>query len=171
MLWTHASPAACRGQLDLSLFLWYTARWGPWGTWQHCSPPLGEARPGPRGSAGAHLSREVRSRAEEHVTVLELSSQGDRTRSHGTRGSAGAHLDSKARSGAKEHVTAPELNSARRRGLRPRATWQHWSSPQQGGGVRGRGTHGGFRAHLCREVWSEATACVAARVCTLCSLS
>jgi hypothetical protein len=41
--------------------------------------------------------------------------------------------------------------------------WQRKSSPQQGGKVRGRGTRGGARAHLYREVWSEATAYVAAR--------
>jgi hypothetical protein len=38
----------------------------------------GEARPGPRGSARAHLDREARSGAEEHVRVPELSSQGGR---------------------------------------------------------------------------------------------
>jgi hypothetical protein len=45
---------------------------GPWGTCQHRSSPLEEARPGPRGSAEAH--REARSGAEEHVAALELSS-------------------------------------------------------------------------------------------------
>jgi hypothetical protein len=107
---------------------------GAWGTWQHRSSPLGEARPGPRGSAGAYLGREVRSRPEEHVAALEL-------------------------------------NSSRRRGSGPRGMWQHRSSPQQGGEVRGRGTHGGSGAHLCREVWSEATACVTARGCMPRSLS
>jgi hypothetical protein len=119
---------------------------------------------------GAHLGREARYRAEEHVAAPKLSSQGGRARSHGTRGSTGAHLDREARFGAEEHVTAPELNSVRRRGPGPWATWQHQSSSQQGGEVRGRGTRGGSRAHLCREVWSEATAYVAARGCTLCSL-
>jgi hypothetical protein len=47
---------------------------GPWGTWQHRSSPLEEARPGPRGSAGAHLDREVRSGAEEHVAAPKLNS-------------------------------------------------------------------------------------------------
>jgi hypothetical protein len=37
----------------------------------------GEA--GPRGSVGAHLGREARSGAEEHVAAPELSSQGGRT--------------------------------------------------------------------------------------------
>jgi hypothetical protein len=73
--------------------------------WQHRSSPIREARSGPHGSAGAHLSREARSEAEEHVAAPELSSQGGRARSHGTRGSAG---------GAKERAAAPELNSARR---------------------------------------------------------
>jgi hypothetical protein len=42
------------------------------------SSPLGEARPGPRDSAGAHLGMEVRSGAEEHVAAPELSSRGGR---------------------------------------------------------------------------------------------
>jgi hypothetical protein len=67
-----------------------------------------------RGSAGAHLGRETRSGAEEHVAAPELCSQGDRAQNHGTRGSAGAHLGREARSGAEEHVAAPKLNSARR---------------------------------------------------------
>jgi hypothetical protein len=70
---------------------------------------------GPRGSAGAHLSREARSGAEEHVAAPELSSQGGRARSHGTRGSTGAHLNRDARSRAEEHIAAPELNLVRRR--------------------------------------------------------
>jgi hypothetical protein len=87
---------------------------GAWDMRQHRSSPLGEARPGPRGSAGAHLAREARSGAEEHVAAPELSSRGGRARSHGTCGSAGAHLGREARSGAEERVTALELNSARR---------------------------------------------------------
>jgi hypothetical protein len=129
----------------------------------------GEA--GPRGSVRAHLDREARSGAEEHVAALELSSRGGRARNHGTRGSAGAHLDREARFRAEEHVAAPELNSASRRDLGPRDTWQHRSSHQQEGEVRGRRTRGGSGAHLCREVWSEATSCLAARGYTLCSLS
>jgi hypothetical protein len=171
MLWTHASPAVCLGQLALSLFLCSTARRWLWGTWQHQSSPPGEVRLGPCGSAGAHLDREARSGAEEHVAAPELSSWGGRAQSHGTCGSTGAHLDREVRSGAEEHVAAPELNSARWRGLGPHDTWQHRSSPQQGGEVRGRGTLGSFGAHLCREVWFKATACVAACGCTPYSLS
>jgi hypothetical protein len=148
------SPAACLGQLGLSLFPWSTARWGLWGSWQHRSSPLGEVRPGPRGSTGAHLDRKARSEAEKHMAAPELSSQGGRFRSHGTRGSARAHLGKEVRSEAEKHVAAPELNSARRRGPRPRDMWQHRSSP-----------------HLSREVWFEAIAYVAARGCTLYSLS
>jgi hypothetical protein len=70
------------------------------GMWQHRSSPLGEARSGPHGNAGAHLGREARSRAEEHVAAPELSSRGGRARSHGTCVSAGAHLDREVRSGA-----------------------------------------------------------------------
>jgi hypothetical protein len=161
----------CLGQLGPSLFLWSTAHWGPWGTWQHRSSPLGEVRSGPRGSARAHLGREARYGAEEHVATSELSSQGGRARSHETRGSAGAHLDREARSGAEERVAAPELNSARRQSPGPWVMWQHRSSPQQGGEVWGCGTCGGSGPHLCREVWSEATACVVARGCTPCYLS
>jgi hypothetical protein len=139
--------------------------------WQHRSPPLEEAMPGPRGSAEAHLNREPRSRAEEHVAALELSSRGGRARCHRTRGSARAHLDREARSGAEVRVAASELNSARRLGPGPWGTWQHWSSSQKGGEVWSRGTHGGSRAHLCREVCSEAIASVAVRGCTPCSLS
>jgi hypothetical protein len=86
------------------------------------------------------------------MAASELSSQGGRARSYGTRGSVGAHLGREARSGAEERVVAPELNSARRRGSGPRAMWQHQSSPQQRGEVRGHGTRGGSEAHLYREV-------------------
>jgi hypothetical protein len=97
--------------------------------------------------------------------------QGGEVQSEGTRGSAGAHLGMVVRSRAEERMTALELNSARRRGPGPWSTWQHRSSPQYGGEARGRGTHGGSRVHLCRDVWSEAIACVAVRGCTPCSLS
>jgi hypothetical protein len=107
----------------MSLFLWSTAHWGPWGTWQHQSSPLREARPGPRGSAAAHVDREARSGAEEHVAAPELSSRGGRAWSHGTRSSARALLGREVRSGAEERVAAPELNSVRRRGPGPRVTW------------------------------------------------
>jgi hypothetical protein len=106
-----------------------------------------------------------------YVAAPETSSRGGGARSHGTRDSARAHLDREARSRTEEHVAAPELNSARRRGPGPRDTWQHRSSPQQGGEVRGCGTCGGSRSHLCREVWFEATACIAVRGCSPYSLS
>jgi hypothetical protein len=125
---------------------------GSWGTLQYQSSPLGEAMSGLRGSAGAHLDREVRSGAKEHMAAPELSSQGGRAQSHGTHDSVGAHLGREARSEVEERVAAPKLNSASRRGLGPRATWQHRSSPQQGGKVRGRGTCGGSGAHLYREL-------------------
>jgi hypothetical protein len=105
-------------------------------TWQHRSSPLGEARSG----------------VEELVAVLELSSWGDRAQSHGTRGSAGAHPGREVRSGAEEHMSASELNSAKRRDPGPRDTWQHQSSTQQGGGVRGCGIRGGSGPHLYMEV-------------------
>jgi hypothetical protein len=124
------------GQLDTALFLWSTARWGPWGTWQHRNSPFREARPRSRGSAEAQLGREARSGAEEHVAAPELSSRGGRGRSHGTRGSVGAHLGRKARSGAEERVAALEINSARRRGPGPRgSTGAHLSKEVRFGAV------------------------------------
>jgi hypothetical protein len=97
-----------------------------------------------------------------HVASPELPSQEGRAQSPGTRGSAGAHLSKEARSGAAGHMAAPELTSARRRGSELRDTWWRRSLPQQGGKVRGSGTRGGSGAHLCREVYSEATAYMAA---------
>jgi hypothetical protein len=67
------------------------------------------------------------------------------------------------------HVAAPELTSSKRQGPEPRDTWQRQSSPQQGGEVRGRGTHGGTGVHLCREVWSESITYVEACGCTPCT--
>jgi hypothetical protein len=61
---------------------------GAVGTWQHQRSPLGEVRPGPRGSARGHIGREARSGAEKHVAAPKPSSRGGRARSHGTRGSA-----------------------------------------------------------------------------------
>jgi hypothetical protein len=40
--------------------------------------------------------------------------------------------------------------------MKLRDTWQRRSSPQQGGEVRGRGTHGGTGAHLGNEARSGA---------------
>jgi hypothetical protein len=91
-------------------------------------------------------------RAVGHVAVLELPSQEGRAPSRGTRDSVGAHLSKEARSGAARHVTAPELTLARRRGSELRDTWWRRSSSQQVGEVQGRGTRGGSRAHLYREV-------------------
>jgi hypothetical protein len=106
-----------------------------------------------------------------HVEAPELPSQEGRARSHGTRGSAGAHLSKEAKFGAVGHMAALELTLARRRGLDLRDTWRRRSSPHQGGEVRGYETRGSSGAHLCREVWSEVTAYMAARGCTHCSLS
>jgi hypothetical protein len=77
----------------------------------------------------------------------------------------------KAEPRAMGHVAAPELTSSRRQCLELRDTWQRRSSPQQGGEVQGRGTRGGVGAHLCTEVWSEATAYAAACGCAPYSLS
>jgi hypothetical protein len=106
-----------------------------------------------------------------YVAPPELSSRGGRVRRHGTRGSTRAHLVREARSGAEGHVVAPEFTLSGRQGPELRDTWQRRSSSQQGGEVWGRGTRGGVEVRLCIEVWSEARAYVAARGCTLCSLS
>jgi hypothetical protein len=71
---------------------------------------------GIRDSAGAHLSREVRSRAEERVAALELNSA--RRRGLVPRGSIGAHLRKEVRSEAVGHVAALESTSAGRCGLK-----------------------------------------------------
>jgi hypothetical protein len=89
---------------------------GPWGTWQHRSSPLGEARPEPRDNARVHLDREARSKAGEHVTTSKLSSRGGRVRSHETRGSVGVHIGREVRSEAGEYVTASEPTSVDRCG-------------------------------------------------------
>jgi hypothetical protein len=50
---------------------------GPWDTWQHWNPPQQECEVRgyrTRGSTRAHLGREVRSRAEEHMVASELNS-------------------------------------------------------------------------------------------------
>jgi hypothetical protein len=109
--------------------------------------------------------------AVEYMAAPELSSWEGRSQSHGTRGSTRAHLVREARPGVEGHVAAPELTLPGRQGPEPRDTWQHRSSPQQGGEVRGRGTRVSTEAHLCREVWSKVIAYVVARGCTTCSLS
>jgi hypothetical protein len=133
----------CLGQLVPSLFLWSTTRWGAWGMWQHRSSPLGEKRPGSCGSAGAHLDREARSGAEEHVAAPEPTSTGrrglelrnvwwrrsstqqeDEAWGHGPRGSTGAHLSKEVRSRAAGHVAAPKPTSAGRCGPKLQLTWQ-----------------------------------------------
>jgi hypothetical protein len=106
------------------LFMWSTARWGPWGTWQHRSSPLGEASSGPCGSAWVHLDRETRFRVQEHVAAPELFSRGGRSWSHGTRASAGAHLDREVRSGTVGHATATEPTSVGRCDPKLQFVWQ-----------------------------------------------
>jgi hypothetical protein len=79
---------------------------------------------GTRGSAGAHLDREARSGAEEHVAAPELNSA--RRRDLGPCGNTGAHLDRKVRSGLQD-------------------TWRHRSSPRYGGEVQSY--------MICSSVW------------------
>jgi hypothetical protein len=127
--------------------------------------PLG---PGVRGSIGALLSGR---RGRGHMAMPEPTS----TKRRGPElRNTWQHYSSplgEAEPGAMGHVAAPEPTSAGRRGPRSRDTWQHRSSPQQGGDVRSRGTRDGSGAHLCREVWSKATAYVTAYGCTSCYLS
>jgi hypothetical protein len=94
-------------------------------TWQCRSPPQqgGVVRShGTRGSAGAHLGREARSEAEEHVTALKLNSA--RRRGPGPRGSIGAHLSKEVSSGAAGHMAAPEPTSTGRCGPKLQLMWQ-----------------------------------------------
>jgi hypothetical protein len=114
-------PSCVPGAARPSLFLWSTARWGPWGMWQHRSSPLREAMLGPRGSAGAHRDREARSGAEERVAASELNST--RRRGPRPRGSTGAHLSKEVWSGAAGHVAAPEPTSAGRCGPKLQLVW------------------------------------------------
>jgi hypothetical protein len=93
--------------------------------WQHRSSPLREARPGPGGSARAHLGREVRFGAKEHVTAPEPSSRGGKVQSHGTRGSAKAHLGREVRSGAVGHMVASKPTDVGRCGPKLQLAWQH----------------------------------------------
>jgi hypothetical protein len=58
-------------------------------------------------------------------------------------------------SGTVGHVAAPKLTSARRRDSESMDMWQRWSSPRQGGEVRGHGTRGSAGAYLYREVWTR----------------
>jgi hypothetical protein len=59
---------------------------------------------------------------------------------------------------------------AGQRELEPQGTWRPRSCPGLGSGSRSRRTRGGAEAHLSREARPGATACVAAREYTSCSL-
>jgi hypothetical protein len=109
MLWNHTSLVACLWQIDLSLFLWSTARWGSWGTWQHWSSPLGEAEPGAMGHVAAlELTLSARQGPELRDTWQHRSSpqHGDEVQGRGTRGGAGAYLCSEVWSEATTYVAA-----------------------------------------------------------------
>jgi hypothetical protein len=125
------SLVECLEQLSLSLFLWSTARQGPWDTWQHQSSPL----------------RKGELRAVGHMAASERPSQEGRAQSHGTRGSTGAHLTKEAMFGVEGHVVVSELISARKRGLGPRDTWWCRSPPLQGGVVRSYNLRGSVWMH------------------------
>jgi hypothetical protein len=64
--------------------------------------------------------------------------------------------------GVMRYVTAPEPTSTWRRGPELRNTWRRRSSTQQGGDVRGHGSHGSTGAHFSKEVRSEAARHIAA---------
>jgi hypothetical protein len=68
----------------------------------------------------------------------------------------------KAEPGAVGHVATPEFTLSMRKGPELRDTWQRRSSPQQGGEVRGHGTHGNAGALLSDEVRSGAVGHVVA---------
>jgi hypothetical protein len=78
-----------------------------------------------------------------HMAALKLPSQESRGPSRETRGSTEAPLSGRQ---------SPE----------PWDTWQHRSSPRQGGKDRSRGTRGSVRAHLSKEARSEAAGHVVA---------
>jgi hypothetical protein len=88
----------------------------------------------------------------------------------GTRGGPGAAPGWAAGAGAAGHVAAPELPRAGQWELEPQDTWRPWSCLGLGSGSRSRRTRGGAEAHLSREARPGATACVAARGYTPCSL-
>jgi hypothetical protein len=106
----------------------------------------------------------------------------------GTRGGPGAALGWTAGAEATGHVVAPELPWAGQRELEPQGTWRPRSCPglEAGAGAAGhvaapelpragsgswsRRARGDAEAHLSREVRPGATACVAARGYTFCSL-
>jgi hypothetical protein len=142
MLWTHANPAVCLGQLGHSLFLWSTSRWGAWDTWQHWSSPLREVRPGPRGSS----------------ELTSAGRRGPKLRNTWQRRSSPL---GEAEPGAMGHVATSKPTSAGRRGSELRNMWQRRSSTQQGGEARGHGPRGNTGAHLSKEVRSGATGHVA----------
>jgi hypothetical protein len=85
----------------------------------------------------AHLGREARSGAEEHVAAPELSSR-------------------EAEPGAMGHMAEPEPTSAGRQGPELRNMWRHRSSTQQGDEARGHKPCGSTGAHLSKEVRSGA---------------
>jgi hypothetical protein len=158
----------------ISLFLWSTARWGPWGTWQHRSSPLGEAEPRAMGHVAASEPTSIGRQDPELRNTWQCRSSPLREAEPGAMGHVAAPEPTyrqEAKSRAEEHMAASELNSARRRGPGPRDTWQHRSPPRQEGEVRGCRTRGSTGAHLDREERSGATGYVAARGCTSCSLS
>jgi hypothetical protein len=121
------SPAAYQWQLKISLFLWSTARWGPWGTWQRRRPPLEEAEPGAMGHVIAPEPTSIGRRGPELRNTWQRRSstqQGGEARGHVTRGSTGAHLSKEVRSGAVGHVVAPEPTSTERYGLKLQLAWK-----------------------------------------------
>jgi hypothetical protein len=154
--------------------MWSTARWGPWGTWQHRSSPLGEAEPGAMRHVAASEPTSTGRQGPELRNTWQCRSSPLGEAEPGAMGHVAAPEHTyrqEAKSRAEEHVAASELNSARRRGSGPRDTWQHRSPPRQEGEVRGCRTRGSTGAHLDREERSGATGYVAARGCTPCSLS
>jgi hypothetical protein len=89
----------------------------------------------------------------------------------GTRGGPGPAPGRAAGARAAGHVAAPELPRAGQRELKPQDTWQPRSCPGLGSGSWSRMARGGPDAHLSREARSGATACVATRIYTSCSLA
>jgi hypothetical protein len=78
---------------------------------------------GLRGSAGAHIDREVRFGAEERMACQSSTQQGDEAGGYGPHGSTSAHLSKEVRSRAVGHVAAPEPTSAGRCDPKVQLAW------------------------------------------------
>jgi hypothetical protein len=94
---------SCVPEAVRHFFIPVTARWGPWGTWQHWSCPLGEAELGvmrhvaaPEPTLAGRRGPKMRNTWHRRSSTQQVG----KTRGHETCGSTGAHLSREVRSGA-----------------------------------------------------------------------